>query len=289
MRTVKKAVRRLLAAVAIALGLIVLIGSIGIILLRAEPEFYQLPKLTIEEFEAAAQRAVNKLAMIQNEAARIRVEQNPSRGQSRPTTAPAESRRITVSFTQHELNAFFEKWSNFNNWKSSYERYITEPAIILEDGRIIFAARMKEVDAIASLHFEPRIDRDGKFELELERVLAGRLPLPEAVMNRYRQRLVGGLTRHLPSWRHGATLDRRGMLNTNAILATMGSMLINIVDHEPADPIVFLPLVERGAVAVKLTEVRIENHTLTMTVEPLSAAERAELLRHIKEPSASAR
>jgi hypothetical protein len=72
----------------------------------------------------------------------------------------------------------------------------------------------------------------------------------------------------------------------------MGDLLVNVLRDQPGEPVLFLPLVDQGAVAVKLTHVEIKDHTLTLTVHPLSAAERAELLRRVKQndaPAAAAR
>src|SRR4051812_8079455 len=132
----RKWMKRLLLVVGIALALLVATALTGLWMIRAEPAFYRRITLTPEQREAAAQRATNKLATIQNQAARLRA-------------APASTRivnagdEITVSFTADELNAFFEKWSNFQNWKASYQPYVEDPVVILQDGRIILAARVK--------------------------------------------------------------------------------------------------------------------------------------------------
>jgi uncharacterized protein YpmS len=280
---VKKLVKRLLTILAVALTVVVVGCTIGLILLRATPRWYQLPKLTAEQKEAAAQSATNKLALIQNEAARIRAQER-SRSRS-PTAESAPSAGITVSFSDHELNAFFDKWAAWNNWKSAYEKYLTDPVIVLEHGRLIMAGRVRELGTIASLHFEPQIDKDGMLRLELTRVLGGRLPLPEAVLGDYRQRFAGLMAQQMPRWRRSAAIDRHGQPNTSAVCATMGTLLLKIMEHEEADPVLFLPLIESGFVPVKLTQIQIEDHKLTFTVQPLPALEREQLLTRIKSSS----
>lgn len=284
---VKKLLKRLLTAVAGGLGAVVLFCSVGLILFKHTPGWYKIPALTAEEFEAAAQRVANKLAQIQNEAGRIRVAERAQRSNPAATTRAPATRRITVSFTDHELNAFFNKWAAFNNWKAGYERYITDPVVILNDGRIILAARVRDLDTVASLHFESRIDEQGQLRLDLVRILGGHLPLPEALFGNYRDRLVGAIRQRIPRWSEGAAIDRSGTPNTNAVRATMATLLLDVMAHEPADPVLFLPLVEHGSVAVRTTDVRIENHTLTLTVQPLTSGERADLLRRLKETPAA--
>ena len=106
-----------------------------------------------------------------------------------------------MTFTDDELNAFFDKWFAWNNWKAAYEPHVTDPILLLEDGRLILAARAKELDTIASLQFEPRIDDAGRLDLRLVRVLGGNLPLPHGVLERYRTRLADSMRRRLPRWR----------------------------------------------------------------------------------------
>ena len=57
-----------------------------------------------------------------------------------------------------------------------------------------------------------------------------------------------------------------------------------VLHDRPAEPILFLPLVDQGAVAVKLTHIDIDDHALTLTVEPLTSDERVDLLARIKHP-----
>jgi hypothetical protein len=141
---------------------------------------------------------------------------------------------------------------------------------------------VKELNTVASLHFEPRIDEDGRLHLQLVRILGGRLPLPEAVLGSYRQRVVDSIHQQMPYWRHTADIDRNGKPNSSAVWATMGTLLINVLDHQPGDPILFLPLVEQGSVAVRLTDVTIADRMLSLTVQPLSPAERTALMDRIR-------
>src|SRR4051794_26110023 len=101
-------------------------GVVGTVLvlwmmMRGTPDWYRPRMMTVEQLEAAAQRATNKLAMVQNEAARARAVERAGRNRSTAssttpaTTLPAAPGAITVSFTDDELNAFFDKWSVFQS------------------------------------------------------------------------------------------------------------------------------------------------------------------------------
>ncbi len=288
-----KPFKRLLVVLAALVGCALVACVVGLVLFRAEPDWYRLPQFSAEEREAAAQRATNKLAQIQNQAARARAAERmaqaePSTGPT-PTTHPSAN-AITVTFTDDELNAFFYKWIAWNNWKASYDPYVSDPVLVLDGARLILAARVKELNTVASLHVRPNVDAQGRLRLDIERVLGGNLPLPEAVLGDYRARLSRSIASRLPRWRHAAALDRAGSPNTPLILATMSTLLSDVLDERPAEPVLFLPLVDQGAVAVKLTHVKIEDHAMTLTVEPLNASDRATLLARVRQgaPTANA-
>jgi len=280
-----KIAKRLLLALTVVLALAIVVASVGLTLYRGTPEWYHPIAMDPQRREAAAQSATNKLVMIQNEAARVRRDERMSERDNVATTSPADA--ITVSFSEDELNAFFDKWAVWNEWKTKYERHIADPVILLNDGRLIIAARARALNTVASLHFEPRITEDGLFDLRLVRILGGRLPLPHAVLSSYRNRMAASMARNLPRWQNTATMDAIGTPNSSAVAAAMGRLAMHALENEPADPVLFLPLVDASlrprSVAVKLSDVRIENHMLTLTVYPLNSSERAELLARIRE------
>ena len=284
--------KRLLLGLITVVAIAVTLASVAVMLFRAAPTWYRPLAMDPQRREAAAQRATNKLAMIQNEAARLRrderlAERAASTSTTNPATIPAPGRPITVTFTEDELNAFFDKWAGWNDWKSKYQRYVEDPVVLLDDGRIVIAAKVRDMNTVASLHFEPRVTEDGLLSLRLARVLGGKLPLPEAVLSKYRKRLSDAMAQNLPRWQHTASIDSGGTPNASAVAATMGRLALHVLEHEPADPVLFLPLVDANlrprSVAVRLTDVRIEDRTLTLTVEPMSGSQRAELLKRIRE------
>jgi hypothetical protein len=71
----------------------------------------------------------------------------------------------------------------------------------------------------------------------------------------------------------------------------MNTLLLHALNNEPADPILFLPhdgtiTGEKAGFPVKLTDVRVANDSISLTVVPLTDAERKELLASIRKPSA---
>jgi hypothetical protein len=132
--------------------------------------------------------------------------------------------------------------------------------------------------------------------VRLARVLGGKLPLPEAVLSKYRARMSEAMAQNLPRWQHTASIDSGGTPNASAVAATMGRLAMHVLEHEPADPVLFLPLVDanlrpaqrRGAADRRADR---RSHAHRSQSEPMSGAQRAELLKRIREgaPVASAK
>jgi hypothetical protein len=274
-----------------ALLLVAILAAVygGVRMFKAAPDWYHRSSISAAQRELLARRAFNKFADIQNAAAlsrRNEIAAQTNQGAGGAATLPAS---ILVSFSDDELNAFFEKWANYANWKSNYDRYVGDPLIILQDQRLILAGQVKDLDAVVSLELDPRIDTDGRLDLHLDRILAGRLPLPQVFIGPYKERLTASLRANLPRWRQLAAIDSDGAANSDLISASMARLFIHALDHSSADPVLFLPLVERHAnVPVRICGVKVEDHTVTMTVLPLDAKERAALLERIRaeEPGA---
>jgi hypothetical protein len=250
-------------------------------LARGTPDWYQPQLMTADERDAAAQRATNKLVEVQNQAALARAEEHQGRSQP-PSMTGSPTDPITISFTDQEINAFFQKWSVWESVRASYEKYFTDPYIVIQNGQLILAGKLKELNAIASLEFEPRIDARGQLDLKLAHVLVGKLPLPQRLFAQYQDRATAGLEARLPMWRKYANIDSTGVANGNAISASMGQLLVNVLREQSSEPLLFLPMIEHGCLPVRVSDVKIEDHTLMLIVHPMTFDERAELLQRIR-------
>jgi uncharacterized protein YpmS len=282
----RKWIKSLMLLVALLLVTILAVVYGSFRLFKGAPDWYHRSAVSLAQRELLARQAFNKFADIQNAAALARRDEIAGASASSSSTPTP----IVVSFSDDELNAFFEKWANYANWKSNYDRYVQDPLIILEDGHLILAGQVLDLDAVVSLQLNPRIDADGRLDLRLDRVLAGRLPLPRFFIGPYKDRLTASLRRNLPRWQHFAAIDSDGTANSALISASMARLFIHTLDHTSADPILFLPLVQSHAnVPVRVSDVKLEDHNLTMTVLPLSAGEREALVKRVQadEPPAS--
>jgi hypothetical protein len=279
--------KRACLVVALLLFGAILFSAGGLILLRGTPDFYRPMAGSVEERDAAAQRAQDKLATINNyavEAYGSAIRTN--NGTEVPVDPPAPA-SIDVSFTERELNALFSNWSKLNNWKQTYEQYLTDPVLIFRENRIILAgkAKVNEINAVVSVHFQPQLTEEGELDLHLVRVQGGRLPLPQAMLQKYVDHARQALQNRLPHWQRNARLDANGAANGYMIAAAMGKLALQTLDHEPAAPVAFLPMVMQDVtVPVKITDVKVEDKTLTLTAELYGPSERAALLDSIREP-----
>ena len=124
--------------------------------------------------------------------------------------------------------------------------------------------------------------------MDLAGVSAGRLPLPEAVWAKWRDRLVSSMRQRIPQWRSSARMDPSGAANFSAVAASLSRMLADVADGRAADPILFFPLADGGSsVPVRVTDLAVTDHALRLVVQPLTSAERAALLQRIRTGSDS--
>ena len=286
-----KWLKRLLRIVALVVVLAAVGAAVAWYLLRGTPSWYDVVQVDPAVQQAAAVRAENELKRTIDWAASQQAEEraalHAARGASTPASpAPGSSSRraLTVSFTEQELNAAFEKWGKAYGWDTAYGQYVTDPRIVLHEGRLIVAGDVPSFGTVVSFHFQPAVDPDGRLRLELARVLGGRLPLPESAFDRYRERLELKVRSSLPELQRGADIKPDGSANDKAVAAALAKLMLGVLDRRPEEAVLFLPANQGARVPVKLADVRIEGKSIGLTVQLMTPQERAELLRRIREP-----
>jgi len=271
--------KRLLSTIAVLVAIAALL-LLAWSRLHSTPAYYHRLVMTDAQREEAARSATNKLADLQNAAAQIAATSRRRATQS-TTDLPAAG-PITVSFSGEELNAFFDKWATFLGWKKSYDPYIQDPVLVLEEGRLVFAGTARDLDAVATVELQPSLDEQGRLLLTISRVRVGDLPLPQSFLGVYRQRLRAAVDRHMPRWRAAAQLREDGSANGSAIAAQMGQLLLCTLDNRAADPVIFLPVIQLGSMPVRLSAVHVGPDSLSLTVRPMNMAESQQLIQHIR-------
>jgi hypothetical protein len=86
----------------------------------------------------------------------------------------------------------------------------------------------------------------------------------------------------LPRWQAAAQLHADGSANGSAIAAQMAQLLLRTLDDRPADPVIFLPVIQRGSMPVRLLAVHVAPDVLTLTVQPMNMSESQRMIQHIR-------
>ncbi|HEX8523871.1 MAG TPA: hypothetical protein VF669_16575 [Tepidisphaeraceae bacterium] len=280
--------KRLLACLAVLLFAVIIFCSGSLMLYKGTPDWYA-SKLTKEKVAQVAHQAEEKLTRTQNWAVMLNgdaVRSNLAHQSGHKTPATRAEEGHDIRFSQDELNALFDKWSGAYGWSSKYGQYLEEPRIVLKDGRLILAALVKDVGAVVSFHFVPKLDEKGMLHLDLVQVLGGRLPLPDAVWDGYKQKMIESLHKWIPIWQQTARVYPQGAANPQAMYVTLSKLVLHAANHEPAESILFLPLVENAkAVPVKVTDVGVDNGEIDLNVRRLNPTETAKLAQSLREPA----
>lgn len=262
-------------------------AAVGYFLLRGRPGFYRTYTWDGQQRSVVNQRAVEKLTLAQNLAARAQA--GEQRAATVPAAVPSMPRAVeplTVTFTEEELNAFLmHNVEASPEFKQKYEQYVKDPGVFLGDGQIILAGEVKDAGTVISMHFEPKIDGQGRLHMPLVRSLGGRLPLPTAFMGQYVDRIRSALLSRLPQWQREASIDRTGRSNTSAVAAAMTKLLLGALNNQPSDAVLFMPIADGSrSVPLRLTNVEVKKEGITLTVQAMTAAERQMVLDSIRRP-----
>lgn len=246
----------------------------------ATPEWFALD-LSPEQRLEAANRADSKARAFQGSVAEVVSAEK--RGET------ARSQPITVTFSEAEVDAFVGRWLQINGYLQALQRYIDAPVVRLLDGTLIIAGRGKEFDAVISMHFRPKILADGRVQLELEKMMAGNLKLPmrltDSIAGRALQRWQRDLAYRLPPLQQQARIDADGVSNRQAIEARLAIEGLELLRQKPADAVAFLPVYDNWSksVPVRVTDFHIADDSVSISVVPMNAIERAALLKQIRE------
>jgi hypothetical protein len=248
---------------------------VGYYMLKRKPSFYRSYTWKDDQRSVVNQRAVDKLTQTRNFAAEAAARERQATVKG--TTLPNNAKPMTVTFSEEELNAFL-----LHNFKDRLDEYVEDPGIFLGDGKIILAGQIKDSGYVVSFHFEPRIDEAGKLHLKLVGSYGGALPVPHSMLNTQFEKVRSALKSRIPSWQEAAIVDARGA-NNSAVAASMGKLILNSLDDKPGDPVLFMPDDSGRALPLRLVNIEA-GQELTLTVQPLTPEQRAELIKSIRSP-----
>jgi uncharacterized protein YpmS len=277
-----KWVKRLLLLVVFLAVLAGALAGVGWWLSRGTPDWYTRGRSNPREMAAAAHRAEQQVNRTLSWAADQQAHADSVRAGLPASTQPAHT--FEISLTQDELNGFFQKWDSTFGWATRYDSYLSDPQIIVRDGQLILAATVRDMGSVVSIEFSPQLE-DGKLKMPVERVLAGRLPLPQTFWEKYRVMLESKIGQKLPAWKAGAQIRSDGTANGDTVAVAMSELLLDSLQDRPAPAVLFLPYDVRSShrsLPVKLTQLKILDNTLTLSLEPMPPAERQALLDSIR-------
>jgi hypothetical protein len=263
------------------LGVIVILAIVvgwGYRLLTALPAWYQPQGEWTAQTRLAADNAERK-AQLTSEWAKSSAVEASSPVAAPPATLPGT---YTVSFTQAELNAFFAKWDQWYGWSRRYQQYISEPALVLRPGRVILAGKMRELEAIASFHFDPRLE-SGALRLQLIGAQVGRLPMPDALWDAQRRTIISTLQARRPAWQNGARMLPGGSANVDAVKLAGAQLVLQMLGDLPGEPVLFIPEGEGRAVPVRIIGLEVADQAMTLTVQSMTAQQRSDLIDRLRQ------
>jgi uncharacterized protein YpmS len=275
----RKSLRWLKRVIVAGVTLIVVTIVAGAYLLRRAPSWYARPALTVEQRDALARHAENELLRTREFATAAWA----AEGQATSNPSP---KPMVVRLTQDELNSLIAKWDQHNGWRSTYEQYVADPVVVFRKDRVIVAGMVRDFGAVVGLQFGAKVGKAGDLDVDLVRVTGGNLPMPERMYGKYRDKLVNALRAKLPNWQRAAAVRPDGTTNNKAVIAGMSKLLLSALQDNPADAVVFLPLdtVGRGSVPVRVTDVDVEDGSVSMTIVPMTAPQRQAMIQRLKEP-----
>lgn len=279
----RKWVKRILLSTA---ALLTIAAGLSYWLFQGQPDWYQPRAIPAEQREALAQRAEEALIGANNWADQLKARtarQQSAAAAQNDQPLPELEESHSVAFTEDELNALFQKWSKWNGWDQRLAKYVTDPVIALRGESIVLAGKINDIGAVASFYFKPQLDDNGQIKLTLSRVLAGRLPMPKAIWNSQRDRMAGAIQAKMPAWQQGAALAADGSANQDLIAASFGQAMIDVLSDRPAEANVFIQ-----GVPMRVTDLKVAEEQLGLTVVPLNASERTDLLQRVQPDPAGA-
>ena len=266
---------------AAAVTLVVLAAAAGVaaVLWRranAVPDFYARAPLTGEDRLEAIASVERKLGDFQGSFGQAVARQRSTDEQA----APAEPEPATLAFTADELDTYFAKWLDDNGYREAFARHLADPRLAVHDGNLVVAGTMPAFnDAVVSLHLLPSVNDAGRVRLGLAGAYAGRLPLPAAAFDVFRDKSAAALRARLPVLKADAANDPDAGLNDAAVSLAVNAELLALIEDKRLDDLVLFPrLLDFGRVPARVATMEVVGEELELGFLPLTPDERQSLI-----------
>jgi hypothetical protein len=208
-----------------------------------------------------------------------------------PTTAPSTTHTLTL--TEDELNVMLAPQEKM--LLARYGQWIDEPYVHLNGGRMVLAVTLKDTARVLSVHVEPKLTDEG-FTLAIDKLELGDQAVFRFLWSGYVGKLgeqcrpkldevrknAAWIERRLPD---GTRLAGSDMGNEAAVASAMNRLVLRSIEGQAADPVLFLPVdgkFEHGGFPMRVTDVKVNDGTISLTFKPLTPAERDHLMARLK-------
>lgn len=199
---------------------------------------------------------------------------------------------VMLTFNVDEIDAYFDKWLDDNDYRDNVENHLGDPRLTLHDGAIVMAGQLRSLnDTVVSFHFVPAPAASGGqgIQLKFEGAYAGNLPLPDSALNVFRDKARGPLQDKINEVRDEIALDDGNDVNKAGVDTAIDRQVLELLSEEPLrDLTLFPPLLARGPVAARVERLEVDDGRLSVAFLPLNLAERRALVESLKTPVAPA-
>jgi hypothetical protein len=259
-------IKRVLLGMAALLTAGLILAGVALYYMTSSPAHYRTFAWDETGRMQLNQAAVEQLAEARNLAAAA-WSADVSTARGRPTSRPATQLRLTL--TEEQLNAFLRH--NFAAEQAA--AFGPEGGIFLRDGWIILTRHGHDLglDMLVSICLRPMLNEQGLL-LKLDKIMAGRLPLPPALAAAELDHLRQSLRRQIPGWQKAATMDAQGSCNAAFVQAGLGQLLLASLDGRPGEPAVYVPGENGRALPLAVTEIAVGQGELTIGVAVMDTA-----------------
>ena len=280
--------KRLLILVALGLLAVIAFCIVGIHLYHGTPRWYQKPIATTQQVKDAANSADQKLIDLFSWAASARAQQlRRMRGKLRPGEAPIGPK--TVVFDDDEINSFVSSWKigGQNGTDLRMSRYFADGRIVLEDDALILVGESPAYGTLLSAEFHPLIDGQGNLRVDLDSLRAGLLPSPLPAVADPMNHLQSALQQQLTVKSPAVQIDSAQTADAAALGSCWIRLLLASLRDKPAEPVLIIPFdmthLQSGFPA-KVTDVKISQGQMMLTMQPLTPDETQKLSQDLKQP-----
>jgi hypothetical protein len=279
--------KRILFFVAVVVFLAIVGIGTAIYMYHSAPRWYRPRVVTAEQQLQTANSAQQKLWDLISWVGSIHaqaIRENRGNASTEPLVGPK-----TVKYSDDEFEQLYRTWvePNAPAFDDEVAKYFTDGRLVFDDDELIIAGQSKDVGALISVVFEPTIDETGALRMKLYSIDAGRLPIPQSMLGNELEKVKSKLMDRLQQYQQTADIDKDLVANKSAVDAAMTRLLLDSLNDQPSDPILYLPYDIgnlKKTIPVKVAAMKLQDGSMMLTLQPLTTTDRTAVLDRLKKP-----